>query len=203
MKYVVYLLSFFLGGCTNYAGFLSSRWNPPIVSPPEVPESMVSIGFIGLGFREHLSYASTGERPFIQGRLLQIGEPRDSQGAHYKPHSQCRPIRVEISICHREGDDRFKYDYLLFVHRLPAELVIKSVNRVTGEEELAWPANIMMSGLHYSWITPFPVNTTITLTELFWVSGASDYRKTHDLYIVYWNEEVRVETPLEVEDVLW
>lgn len=203
MKYVVYLLSFFLGGCTNYAGFLSSRWNPPIVSPPEVPESMVSIGFIGLGFREHLSYASTGERPFIQGRLLQIGEPRDSQGAHYKPHSQCRPIRVEISICHREGDERFKYDYLLFVHRLPAELVIKSVNRVTGEEELAWPANIMMSGLHYSWITPFPVNTTITLTELFWVSGASDYRKTHDLYIVYWNEEVRVETPLEVEDVPW
>ena len=89
------------------------------------------------------------------------------------------------------------------MHRLPAELVIKSVNRVTGEEELAWPANIMMSGLHYSWITPFPVNTTITLTELFWVSGASDYRKTHDLYIVYWNEEVRVETPLEVEDVPW
>lgn len=189
-------------GCTNYVGFLSSRWNPPIVSPPPVPGSMVSIGFIGLRFREHLGYASTGERPFIQGRLLQIGKPRDSQGAYY-PHSPCRPIRVEISICHREGDDRFKYDYLLFVHRLPAELVIKSVNRVTGEEELAWPANIMMSGSHYSWITPFPENTTITLTELFWVSGASDYRKTHDLYIVYWNEEVRVETPLEVEEIPW
>lgn len=202
MKYVVYLLPFLFWGCTNYAGFLSSRWNPPIIWPPKVADSMVSIGFIGINFNEHLRYASTGERPFIQGRLLQIGKPCDPQGAYY-PHTPCRPIRVEISIYHREGDDRFKYDYLLFVHRLPAEFVIKSVNRVTGETEFAWPANIMMSGSHYAWITPFPVNTTITLTETFLVAGASDYRKTHDLYILYWNEEVRVETPLEVEDIPW